>query len=401
MSEELVAPGRKARTGRRGTIASLAAMRAIYAINWLNIGSIFPFMALDLGSGVTGLGVATSSFYVGVGLLQVPGGLLAAKWGAKRVVLVGITTYSLCAMASSLSPNLPTLALLRFGVGAGMAFVFAPAVVIVAETFGSRDSGLGVGMLNSAFDVGGVFGLFVWGNLAAELGWRPSLLASGGIGLATAFLVAFAVPGRSPGDFKLELKGLSKILLDKRLVLIGIGLLSLDFGNTLLSGFMVYYLRQTFALGEASAATIASLVVVIPIFFALAGGRIYDRLKRPRLLMLVSGVAMGASLIVCVAGSVAAAVLGCALGGVMSGIGFTVGFATAREFNAAEREYETLAVSWVNGISLFGTFVPPLLFSYIAAGWGYSLAWFVGGAVTVLLALCLVFLKESPAARAA
>ena len=58
-------------------------MRIVYAINWLNIGAIFFAMGPDLGSGVVGLGTLTSSFYIGLGLMQVPGGVLAAKWGRR------------------------------------------------------------------------------------------------------------------------------------------------------------------------------------------------------------------------------------------------------------------------------------------------------------------------------
>ena len=68
-------------SGFRTALAALIAMRIVYAINWLNIGAIFYAMAPDLGTGVVGLGTLTSSFYLGIGIWQVPGGVMAAKWG--------------------------------------------------------------------------------------------------------------------------------------------------------------------------------------------------------------------------------------------------------------------------------------------------------------------------------
>ncbi len=76
-------------------------------------------------------------------------------------------------------------------------------------------------------------------------------------------------------------------------------------------------------------------------------------------------------------GTLYSAITSGVLVGLASGAGFTFGFAAAREANRFGPEYETLAVSWVNGIALFGDFVPPLLFSYVAISFGYGSAWLV------------------------
>jgi hypothetical protein len=78
-----------------------------------------------------------------------------------------------------------------------------------------------------------------------------------------------------------------------------------------------------------------------------------------------------------------------------SGAGYTFGFAAAREASRLDPEYETLAVSWVNGIALFGDFVPPLLFSYVAIGFGYGSAWLVLALFTFVLILPVLFSRIS------
>jgi inner membrane protein involved in colicin E2 resistance len=52
--------------------------------------------------------------------------------------------------------------------------------------------------------------------------------------------------------------------------------------------------------------------------------------------------------------------------------------------------YQTLAVSYVNGMSLFGAFWVPLLFSSIAKHSGYSMAWILGSLLTMVLILPIV-----------
>ncbi|HYC26677.1 MAG TPA: MFS transporter, partial [Nitrososphaerales archaeon] len=160
-------------------VATLVAARVVYAINWLNVGAIFVLMSPDLGVTVAGLGTLTAAFYLGVGLMQVPGGMLTARWGAKKVVVTGILISSAAVLATSAGTTIWEIAALRFVVGTGMAFVFAPGVVLVAELFRGGKSGVGVGLFNSAFDIGGVIALFGWVVLAEWSGWRPSLLVGG------------------------------------------------------------------------------------------------------------------------------------------------------------------------------------------------------------------------------
>lgn len=370
-------------------------MRGVYAINWLNIGAIFAAMSLDFGQGTTGLGALTASFYLGVGIWQVPGGILAATWGSKKVVILGTLVWSVSVLAEAAVPTFQEEVLLRFLVGAGMALVFAPAVVLLVGYLKREASGLGVGLFNSAFDVGGFIALFGWGIVAAALGWRVSLLIGGGIGVATALLIILLVPNDAKLEaFKIKAAELKRILADRQLILLGIGLLSLSVGNGLIGSFMNYYLQDEFRLPVAEAGLIASLIVVVPIFSALWGGRIYDRVRKPRLLMVVVDVVMGGSVLVAAVTDVPAAIVCAGLGGVATGLGYTVGFAAARDINPGATEYESLAVAWVNCISLLGAFVPPLVFSYVESLQGYSNAWLTGAVLTLVLALPMLLYKE-------
>ncbi|MDV3244878.1 MAG: MFS transporter, partial [Nitrososphaerales archaeon] len=268
------------RAGR--AIAVLVMMRIIYAINWLNIGAIFYAMEPDFHAGVLGLGTLTSGFYLGVGLMQVPGGILAARWGPKKIVVLGTMISSVSAVATGFAPGLAVATALRFLVGGGMAFVFAPAVVIIARLLREGRSGLGVGLFNSAFNVGGIFALFLWGVIAGLTGWRLSVELSGGLGVVSGLLVMTTVPVDEANlEFRVRGQQLRKVLADSRLIIIGLGMLGVSAGNGLASSFMVYYLIGVFGLSAAQAGIIASMLVAVPIFSAVYAGHVYDRMKRP------------------------------------------------------------------------------------------------------------------------
>ena len=376
------------------SVAALVAARAVYAINWLNIGAIYSLIEPDLRGGVAGLGTLTSSFFLGIGLLQVPGGILAAKWGPKKVVVLGILISSISAVGVSLVSSIPEAAVLRFFVGVGMAFVFSPSIVIVASYLGHHRSGANVGLFNSAYSVGGIFGLFGWTIIASLTGWRASIALSGAIGVISGILVVFLVPDEHDFTFKVERSKLYSIIKDRRLILLGIGTLSLTTGNNLISAFMTYYLHTSLGVATLVAPLAAALLISMPIFSALIGGREYDRMKKPRLLMLTADLGMAGALVVCSVHNLYAALAGSIFAGIIFGVGLTTAFAAAKDLNKEPKQYDTLAISWVNFLSLFGNFGPPLVFTYLAVTLSYSAAWLGGAGIVVVLLIPLLFLSE-------
>ncbi len=385
-----------ARLSGQRTVVALVAARIVYAINWLNIGAIFYLMNADLHSGVSGLGTLTSSFYLGVGIMQVPGGVLAAKWGPKRTVSTGILVSSLAVLGTSISSAILQVAILRFIVGAGMALVFAPSVVIMTRFLGGK-SGTGVGLINSAFDIGGLLGLFGWILLASVTGWRSTLVLSGSLGLITGLLVVALVPRDEKNlQFRFVTSKLAKILSDRNLIVLGLGSLGSNLGSVLISSFMAYYLQASLGETGAIAGIVAAMIVVLPIYTSLWGGRIYDRSKKPRRLLILSGLGMTAATLVTAAPILPAAAAGAVLGGIAVGPASTINFAAAKDLSRVEKEYEGLTISWVNSISLTGSFWPPLIFSYFAKSFNYSAAWLAGAAMCFFLLVPLFFLRENP-----
>ncbi len=375
-------------------MAALVAARAVYAINWLNVGAIYSLMEADLKGGVAGLGTLTSSFYLGIGLFQVPGGILAAKWGPKKVVTIGIMISSLSAAGVSLTTQIAEAAILRFLVGVGMAFVFSPSIVIAASYLGQHRSGINVGLFNSTYSVGGIFGLFGWTVIASITGWRASIALSAAIGVISGILVIFLVPDEHDFSFKVERSKLVSILKDRRLILLGIGTLSLTTGNNLISAFMTFYLHSSLGVALVLASLVAALLIAMPILSALIGGRQYDKLKKPRLFMLAADLGMAGALAICAVRSFYAAIIGSVFAGLIFGVGLTTAFAAAKDLNKEPKQYDTLAISWVNSLSLFGNFGPPLVFSYLAVSFGYSTGWLAGSGMVLLLMVPLLFTVE-------
>src|ERR671920_926469 len=92
----------------------LVFARVLYAINWFNISSVFYLILIDFEQDISMLGIITASFLVGIGLFQVPAGILAAKYDPKKIALSGIMMLSIASLLSGLVTELFQMAILRF-----------------------------------------------------------------------------------------------------------------------------------------------------------------------------------------------------------------------------------------------------------------------------------------------
>jgi MFS family permease len=385
----------------RAAVASLILGRIVYAVNWFSLAAVFSLTAAELNQNVSGLGLVTATFFVGIGVFQVPGGVLAAKIGPRLTVIFGTVVASLAALLTGFAGSLVEIAVLRFFVGLGMAFVFAPGVILMARFLQEGSEGLGVGLYNAAFSLGGAVGLSGWAVLAVGVGWRNSLVTGGLLGLFSSVLVWFLVPKDSRrSDFTVEMRHLRLVLLDKWLIVLSVAMLGLQVGSTVYGNFMAYYLESAVHVSVGVAGTIASLALLFSLGSAPFAGRLFDRYGNAKRLLLASGVLMAVGVGVAFLGTVYSAILSGVLVGLASGAGFTFGFSAARAANKLDKEYETLAVSWVNSISLFGDFVPPLLYSYLVIQYGYSPAWLYMAVLAFVLVIPVLFPKVSSENRA-
>ncbi len=157
---------------------------------------------------------------------------------------------------------------------------------------------------------------------------------------------------------------------------------------------MAYYLQASLGESAAIAVFIAAMIVVLPIYTSLWGGRLYDRLMKPRRLLILSNLGMAGALLACAAPIPSAAAAGAVLGGIAIGPASTINFAATKDLSRVQREYEGLTIAWVNSISLTGSFWPPLVFSYLARSFGYASAWLGGAGLSLLLLAPLIFLLE-------
>ena len=402
-------------------VLSLLLARIFYSANWFNVASIFYLIATDFKQDISTLGLVTSSFIVGVGLFQVPAGILAAKYSANRVAVFGILLASSCVFLTGLSDSIVQIAVLRFIVGVGMACFFGPSVVLISEYLGKRSEGLGIGLINSAHAVGGILGIFAWVVLAQLTSWRISLVSAGALGLVTGLILIMSLSQRK-SKLKLQdegevgqrglapdrvskstrarlgisLSGLSHTIFNRSLIILGLTLLSFQAGSSIVLTFIVFYLGGYLKVDLTIAGLIGSLNLVIALFFSPIFGRLYDRTKKTKKILLISGLAAAAGVLGMAVPSIYIIIPSMTISAIFLSAGFVIVYAEAKRINSVQNldpQYQTLAVSYVNGISLFGASWIPILFSFTVDRFGFWLAWLLGGFIVLILVLPAFKLK--------
>jgi MFS family permease len=321
--------------------------------------------------------------------------------------------------------------ILRFLVGVGMAFFFGPSVILISSYLGKGSEGLGVGILNSAHSLGGIIGLFGWIIVAETVGWRASLIIGGIIGVISGLLLAYEMwkysekgerkKNKNDGglfshslvsrlknndpqydkddeiqqksNFKIKFEDLKIVLINKSMIFVGLSLLGVQIGWNLVSTFIILYLKNDLHAGASTAGLLGGLAMLCNVIFAPIFGRLYDGITKRRpdrnhglLLLIVCSVVISVNITFFSLANIHVIVFSIILIGIFASGGFVVPYAKAREIvktQLHQPQYETLAVSFVNGLSLFGAFWVPFVFSFTVIYFGYPLAWVFGGIITL------------------
>ncbi len=366
----------------------------VMAIAQVSVASVYLSISVTFDEQITGLGVLTALLFVGLGIAEIPGGLLSSRMGPKKVTLAAIATVALAALASGYAPSFDALIVLRFVVGVGLGMFFPSMVVLAIRNTSGGASGWGVALVGVSSSLGGGIGTLSWSVLGAVSGWRPTLFLDAALTAAVGIMVFLAVPpDRQSPNSALSLSDLKQIIARRRLVGLCLCLLGIGATGALIGNFMVYYLEKTFEIQPGYAGFITAIGWLALIFGSLLGGRLYDRGSHTGLLIFASTAAYGVATIVVAAHSLFAATLGSICWGFTGGACGTGAIAAAKKL-APSAHLEALTIGICDACSLLGTFASGLYFPFLVLSLGYSLAWAIGGSVCIVLALPLVFYRD-------
>jgi sugar phosphate permease len=163
----------------------LAILFSAYLLCYLDrmaIASAIPFIAEEFQLSPLAMGGVLSAFFFGYSLMQIPGGLLADKYGPNRVMTASIVCWSLFTALTGAAGSLTMLLVIRvmFGLSEGP---FPPtASKTIALWFPRREVGRANGVQLAAVNIGAAIAPLLVVPLLIAWGWRAvfySLLVPG------------------------------------------------------------------------------------------------------------------------------------------------------------------------------------------------------------------------------
>ncbi len=146
-------------------------------------------LMVDFSIGAAALGNLSAYYFYSYVAMQVPTGILADRWGPRRLLTLGACVAAVGTLLFAGSGNLTLAGLGRLMIGGSVAVAFVGMLKLAAHWFAPRQYALTSGLALFVGIVGAVVAGVPLRLLVDHFGWRPVMLVSG---VVTA-LVAVAI----------------------------------------------------------------------------------------------------------------------------------------------------------------------------------------------------------------
>ncbi len=340
------------------------------------VGSIAHQVIPSLHLSIEEFTMVGSAYYIAYGVMQIPVGILADKFGVKGIMVFAALLCAIATYLFSMSTGFYTAIASRFLMGLGSSFAFLCLLIIVSNWFPEKFFGFFAGL--SQF-IGTMGPALAGGPLIAFLvethtGWRHTMQYIGDVGILIAFLALFFVrSGPSAKKEENRMIFLSKteplwpriknLLKTKQAWVIACYSATVYISISLMAAIWGTEYLETRGLSQYSAASMVSIAWIAYAVGCPLFGILSDLTKRRKPWMILCGLLglVSTFLIVNVGfkSEFSYAVLFFMFG--LAATGQNLGFATILE--QTERNVKGAALGLNNGLMILSAAILPLIVS--------------------------------------
>jgi MFS family permease len=126
-------------------------------------------------------GEAAGIFFIGYVLLQIPGGHLAARWSARKVITISLVAWGVCAVGCGLAQTFRQFEMARFLLGVTESAVFPSMLVLLANWFPRSERARANAWWNLCQPFGVMVSSLMTGALLGAYSWRIVLMLEGAL----------------------------------------------------------------------------------------------------------------------------------------------------------------------------------------------------------------------------
>ncbi|MFF9852319.1 MFS transporter [Streptomyces litmocidini] len=289
------APSAHRRTVRLTVVLLFAAWLVDYA-DRLVINLVLPSIGAEFDLDRTRQGLVVSAFFLAYALCQIPGGLLADRFGGRRVTLWALLSWSVFTALTGFAWSFAALLALRFAFGAAEG-VFPPASMkVLVERTPPEERGSANGKVMSSNALAAVLTPLVVAPLVAAFGWRSAFWSTAALGVLALVAVRLRLPAPLPRteDARTPRPALRAVL--RKGVLWRFALMMFGY-NTIVWGLNTWvpsYLGEEHGVSLTEAGALVAVPALGAALATVLGGRLADRLGGRHRLIVVPGMTVSA-----------------------------------------------------------------------------------------------------------
>jgi MFS transporter, ACS family, glucarate transporter len=378
-------------------VAVLAFMQT--HVHRMAFAPLIPTFVSDLGLTYAAAGTIQTAYFWTYAAAQIPAGLVADRWGSRRVMLASMAVLVAGALAFATSRSFAGSIAARMLVGLGAAAVWVPGMRLISEWFPAAERGRATGLMSAGGGLGGTVGFVLVPWIASSFGWRagyallavPALITLAAIAFGLGATGSAAAPARGG-----ERGSLRRVLATRAIWPLNAAVLCSYGGYFSFVTFVPAFLVRRLDMSETQAGLVTGLITAGSMLSWPLAGALSDRLGRRKPIYLVS---QAASALVCVAfallvpalSPLAAAGLAFAAGRLIGGM--ILPFVVVVELFPPEQAATAAGVT--NAACFAGGMVLPIVLGRVVDVSGsFAAAFLVAAAVQALALVFAVFVAE-------
>ena len=178
----------------RWALASLSLSMLMPSLDTSIANAGLPSMAQAFNASFQEAQWIVLAYLIAITALIVSVGRLGDIIGRRRLLLVGISLFTVASLACGVAPTVWMLIAARATQGLGAAIMMALAVALVGETVPKSKTGSAMGLLGTMSAIGTTLGPSLGGVLIAGFGWQMIFLVNVPIGILNFILAHRALP---------------------------------------------------------------------------------------------------------------------------------------------------------------------------------------------------------------
>lgn len=317
-------------------LAALTFARASMGYQFQSVASVAPFVTADLGLDKTQLGWLIGLYLLPGIVFALPGGFLGARYGDKRLTLVGLGLMAGGGLWLALAGSFAEANVARLVSGVGAVIINVLFTKMVADWFDGKDRLLAMSFLVNAWPIGIGLALLVISMLGEAADWHWAL-GSVAVFAVCGFAAVLAVYRAPDGMTQTAAAPPSLRMLDadewRLLMIASMPWLLFNAAYQILVSFLPSFFLET-GLGISRSGATAALNTVLIVVSVQLGGFVLKRSARPDVVCSAAIIAWCVTLVLLTQSS--SPLIWIVLGGLVAGLPAGAFVSLPAEFLRAE-----------------------------------------------------------------